>query len=171
MIQSVLFTKEECDNIISISDKISHNRTDGWYLNDNTVNYTDWSILPTDENQWIFNRLIEFYNKTGFQKIKENPPIIHLHKYSVGDGFKRHQDIISNRKFAVGIILNDEFEGGEYILELGGKEIEIEKKIGNTYIFSGDVWHQINPIKNGIRWACVMFIQFNHLKFEQKTII
>ena len=171
MNQFVSFTKEECDRIINISNIISHNRTDGWYPNNSDVNYTDWSILPNEDNKWIFDKLIQFYNQFELEELIKIPPVIHLHKYLVNDGFKRHQDIISKRKYAIGIILNNDYSGGDYILEINNGEVEIEKKVGNTYIFSGEVWHKVTPITNGVRWSCVMFIEETYLKYKQKSII
>jgi len=171
MNKSILFTKEECDRIINISNVISYNRTDGWYPNNSSVNYTDWSIISNEENKWIFDKLIQFYNQFNLEELKTPPPIIHLHKYLVNDKFERHQDIAKNRKYAVGIILNDNYLGGDYILEMNNKEIEIEKKVGNTYMFSSEIWHRITPIISGIRWSCVMFIEEKHLKYKQKSII
>ena len=70
--------------------------------------------------------------------------------------------------FAVGVLLNDDFEGGDFKL-YNPNDYTLNKLIGNTYIFDTRIDHEITPILNGERYSLLWFLQKDHL--TKKTII
>jgi hypothetical protein len=86
-----------------------------------------------------------------------------------GDWFSEHNDVKENRLYAVGVVLNDDFEGGDFILKINGESI-LNKTIGNSYIFDVRINHEVTNILSGERYSLLWFLQAEHLKFENKLI-
>ena len=90
---------------------------------------------------------------------KENELLMTIHGYSEGDRFDKHIDIqesYSNRLYNVGVQLNDNYEGGEFrIWNEKDEEITVPKVSGMAVAYDIRFWHEIAPIKSGIRWSIV----------------
>jgi predicted 2-oxoglutarate/Fe(II)-dependent dioxygenase YbiX len=89
-------------------------------------------------------------------------------QYDEGDVFSQHTDNIKERIYVTGIQLNEDYEGGEYIFyEESGLNI-INKKIGNCYISSALVSHEVKTITKGVRYSLVAFIERNSITDKTK---
>jgi hypothetical protein len=116
------FTKEECNIIIDLSLELEGTNRDVNSKNiqrpSENISYTYYNIYKNKKVEWIFDRITDYLAHEKNIEVIKPFDIIHLHKYLVNDKFERHQDIAKNRKYAVGIILNDNYLGGDYILEM-----------------------------------------------------
>jgi predicted 2-oxoglutarate/Fe(II)-dependent dioxygenase YbiX len=95
---------------------------------------------------------------------------IHFHKFTNGDWFGKHNDIRNNRVYAVGVLLNDDFEGGDFKL-YNPNEYMLNKEMGNTYLFDVRIEHEITPILSGERYSLLWFLQSEHVKFDINKLI
>ena len=162
--EEILFTKEECDNII-------------WNVNESIANfdmsnrkYYSQSINYSLETKWLFDKLKYFFeSETGLEIIK-NKEEIHFHKFVKVNWFDKHNDIRDNRLYAVGVLLNDNFEGGDFKL-YNQNEIILDKVIGNAYIFDVRIDHEITPILDGERFSLLWFLQNTNVKIPTITLI
>jgi len=65
------------------------------------------------------------------------------------------------RKISFSIFLNDNYNGGEFDLELYGPDakpryIEITKRYSaNCILFNSDMWHRVRPVKSGVKKSIV----------------
>ena len=157
--QKVIFTKSECDDIISI---FKQNEIK-WKTNDRKYNSYDLNI--NSENKWIFDRLKEFFEIEMNLKINKMKELIHFHKYIAGDWFGVHNDDRDNRLYSVGLLLNDDFIGGDFNL-YNPDEFILNKNTGNAYIFDVKIPHEITPILNGERYSLLWFLQKHHINFK-----
>jgi hypothetical protein len=161
--QKVLFSKEECELIITLP-KINQQY---WESKDRSYNSL---VLQYNENtEWIFNRLKAFFELETEIKIFKLKPYIHFHKYISGDWFGRHNDIRGDRISAVGVLLNDNFKGGDFKL-YNPTEVILNKVVGNTYIFDVTIDHEITPILNGERYSLLWFLERDNIKVNNKLI-
>ncbi len=76
--------------------------------------------------------------------------------YEKGDFFGEHRDTAT---YEIGILsgnylLNDEFEGGDFILD--GKKLEVG--VGELFTFGRDVLHEVKKVTSGIRYSMHFFI-------------
>lgn len=162
--QKILFSKEECESIISYN---SINITN-WKLEDR--HYNSQPINYSLETKWLFDKLKTFVEtETNIEiiKIKEK---IHFHKFIKGDWFGKHNDIRDDRLYAVGVLLNDNFEGGDFKL-YNPNEIFLNKVVGNTYIFDVSIEHEIAPILEGERFSLLWFLQNDNVNIPTITLI
>jgi hypothetical protein len=162
--QDLLFTKDECDSII-------------WDNNQHIVKwdsfdrkYNSHSLTYSAETKWVFDRLTQFFvdkTKIEIRKLKEE---IHFHNFKTGDWFGKHNDERENRIYGVGVILNDNFEGGDFKLYINDV-VTLEKVSGNAYIFDVKIPHEITPITKGERYSLLWFLQQEHIKLNLTKLI
>lgn len=132
--------------------------------------YHSYSIEYSLDNQWIFEKLKSFFilhTNLNFVKNKEQ---INFHKFIKGDWFGLHDDNRGGRLFAVGVLLNDDFEGGDFKL-YNPNEITLNKEIGNTYVFDVKIKHEITPILNGVRYSLLWFLGSDNIKMNVNKLI
>ena len=162
--QNKLFSKEECKSIISYNNTHVTN----WIMGDRK--YNSQPINYSLETQWLFDKLktfVETETEIQFRSIKKQ---IHFHKFVKGDWFGKHNDIRENRLYAIGVLLNDNFKGGDFKL-YNSNEIILDKVIGNTYLFDVRIDHEITPILDGERYSLLWFLQNEHIKIPTNTLI
>lgn len=164
LIQKNLFNSEECGRILQMTIK----NAKLWYFGDRS--YTSFDFFYEEENKWVYDRLINFFESETNIKIKELNKTIHFHKYIEGDKFDLHNDDIRKRVYGVGLMLNDNFEGGDFLF-FNPEKIVLNKQVGNAYIFDVRINHQIKIITSGIRYSMLWFLGKNNLEFEKNNLI
>ena len=162
--EKVLFSNEDCKSILSLNNTHITN----WRLKDRK--YDSQSIRYTLDTKWIFDKLKTFFESETGLEIKKNKEEIHFHKFTKGDWFGKHNDIRDYRVYAVGVLLNDDFIGGDFNFYNPTKQT-INKIAGNSYIFDVRIEHEITPIINGERYSLLWFLQGNHIKLEITKLI
>lgn len=162
--QSILFSKEECEFIISYGTTDITN----WKLGDRK--YNSQPINYSLKTKWLFDKLTNFVERETNIKIGTIKKTIHFHKFTKGDWFGKHNDIRDNRIYAVGVLLNDNFEGGDFKL-YNPTEQTLNKIIGNAYLFDVEIEHEITPILKGERYSLLWFLQNEHIKFNVNKLL
>ena len=162
--EKILFSKEECESIISYNETHITN----WRMGDRK--YNSQPIIYSLETKWLFDKLKTFVETETNIKIIKIKEKIHFHKFIKGDWFGKHNDIRDNRVYAVGVLLNDDFTEGDFKL-YNPNEIILNKVIGNTYLFDVRIEHEITPILDGERYSLLWFLQNEHIKTPTNTLI
>ena len=101
----------------------------------------------------------DFVERETNIEIRTIKKTIHFHKFTKGDWFGKHNDVRDNRLYAVGVLLNDDFSGGDFKL-YNPNEIILNKVIGNTYLFDVRIDHEITPILDGERYSLLWFLEW-----------
>ena len=162
--EKILFNKEECQSIIwNETDNITN-----WNMGDRK--YDSRSICYNENNKWLFDKLKNFFEKETNLKIIKIKEKIHFHKFTKGDWFTKHNDIREKRLYAVGVLLNNNFEGGDFKL-YNPNEIILNKIVGNAYIFDVRIEHEITPILKSERYSLLWFLENEHIKIETNKLI
>jgi hypothetical protein len=164
LIQKILFNQQECQSIIDITKLKKQN----WNYKDRI--YESMSIEYNENTIWLFDKLKDFVEKETNIKIGIIKKTMHFHRFVKGDWFGKHNDIRNNRLYAVGVLLNDDFEGGDFKL-YNPNEITLDKVIGNTYLFDVKIDHEITSILEGERYSLLWFLQNEHIKIPTNTLI
>jgi hypothetical protein len=162
--QKILFNQQECQSIIHLLKSKKQN----WNYKDRI--YESMSIEYDQNTIWLFDKLKYFFELETQNTIKKIKKTIHFHKFTKGDWFEKHNDIRNNRVYAIGVILNDNFEGGDFKL-YNPNEIILNKVVGNTYLFDVRIDHEITPILNGERYSLLWFLQNEHIKIKTNKLI
>lgn len=162
--EKILFSKEECNSIIWNTT----NKTTNWSNTDRK--YNSQSIEFNKNMGWLFDTLKFFFEAETGLKIIKLKKIIHFHKFIEGDWFDKHTDVKDNRLFAVGVLLNDDFVGGDFKL-YNPDEYVLNKQAGNVYIFDVRIKHEITPILNNVRYSLLWFLENTNIKFKTNQLI
>ena len=162
--EKILFSKEECESIISYNETHITN----WLMSDRK--YNSQPINYSSETKWLFDKLKDFVERETNIQIRTIKKTIHFHKFTKGDWFGKHNDVRDNRLYAVGVLLNDDFSGGDFKL-YNPDEIILDKVIGNTYLFDVRIDHEITPILDGERFSLLWFLQNEHIEIKTNKLI
>jgi hypothetical protein len=162
--QKILFSKEECDEIINLN-KYNLQR---WKASDRT--YNSHAIDYNKNTIWIFDKLKDFFESETNIKINKIKEQIHFHTFTKGNWFGRHNDNRDNRLYSVGVLLNDDFICGDFKL-FTPNEVTLNKQVGNSYIFDVRIEHEISPIMEGERYSLIWFLQNEHIKIKTNKLI
>ena len=163
--QQNIFTIDECNTIINLI------KTDNRYWDSNDRNYKSLLILNEIHTNWIFERLKNFFEvQTDISIIKIRPEL-HFHIYEPNDYFGIHDDNMDSRVFSVGVLLNDNYDGGEFVLYPNNKTITLDKLTGNSYIFPVSIKHEVTKIIKGERYSLIWFLKNTNIKSNSKSLI
>ena len=170
--QEKIFTKKECDIIIGYSH-IYKNTKDHFTGNvdiiDNRLQskngelaYNVYVILNDGTTEWFFDKLINWFSLQSGIKLNPIEKIqkCTLHCYNTGDKFPKHIDLskgFKDRRYNVGIQLNNNYEGGEYLCwDDKNNEVLLSKETGTAVMYHCRISHEIKEITKGERWSIVM---------------
>jgi len=158
--QKILFTPDECNHIINFKNKYPLLGDNGRWTQFDNFKYKFYSLENSNDISWIVNRLCDYFETELNIHIFLRPTKLNLHHYTIGDEFGKHIDTGNPiKEWNIGIILNENFEGGDYIIyDDNNTPHIINKKIGNVCIYQSQIPHEITPITLGERWAIAMFI-------------
>ena len=163
--QKVIFTQEECNCIIGDTNDYTQKN---WDSKDRR--YISHTINHTSETEWLFNKLKKFVETESNIKFRAIKKQIHFHKFKKDDWFGKHNDVRDNRIYAIGVLLNQNFIGGDFKM-YNPNEIILDKVVGNTYLFDVRIDHEIIPILNGERYSLLWFLQEENIKIETNKLI
>lgn len=167
-----LFSKEECESIINLSQELNQIKPYGYNINNLKldVSYSVWAVDRNDKTQWIFDKIHSYFENETNLKIKKELDKIFIHKYIKGQKFAKHADTLYKTQiYNVGVCLNDNYEGGEFVLY--NPEFSIVKKQGTIYTFLSTRTHEVKEILNGERWSIIGFLHIDNLESPKKSLI
>ena len=163
----ISFTKEECNKIINLSNTLNRVERDESHRD---ISYDFYSIGWNDNTSWIFDRVDSYFTETTEIKVIKSLDTLHLFDYSVGDGFVRHRDIYyENQIHNIGVCLNDDYEGGDFVLHEPTYQI-LPKKTGSIYTFKHSLEHEVLSVTKGHRWSLIGFYFYEHLDLKKPSI-
>jgi PKHD-type hydroxylase len=182
--ESVIFTKEEVNYIVSYMDneediffKIKY---DG-VLYEKGSKATSKKLDFTEENMWIFEKIKKWTNSLDMGLIWKSLPFATFRRYREGDFFVKHTDDLNSdfrskkrgiRILTIGVQLSDEneYEGGNFLVWNNNEEINVDKKIGNTIMYSTNTPHEVKEITKGMRTSLILFATDKNVKFNNVLI-
>lgn len=173
MIKNILFSKDECERIINLTQQIKGTHRDGSSTNvkrpRDKISYTYYNIFRNENVDWIFDKITDYLVLSNDIKVIKPFDIIHLHKYEEGNSFERHRDIYyPNQILNIGVCLNDDYVGGDFIL-YGPTQI-IPKVAGTIYLFKNTREHEVKKIESGIRYSLIIFLYKDNIASKPTLI-
>ena len=133
------------------------------------VNFTE----PDEENRWIFEKLNVVVNMVnqrfyGFNLIGYDYFQFSTYNSKENGHYDWHIDSRTNifnsdgsglhRKLSMTLLLNDDFEGGDFEINLSQPQ-KIEIKKGRAIFFPSFVLHRVTPVTKGIRKSLVIWVE------------
>lgn len=182
--ESVIFTKEEINSILSYIDDEEDIRFAIKYngvLYKNGAKGTSKRLDFTNENEWVFEKIKKWTDSLDMGLIWKSAPYATFRRYREGDFFIKHTDDLNSdsvakkrgvRVLTIGIQLSDinEYDGGDFLIWNKDEEISVNKKIGNAIMYSTNVPHEVKKITKGMRTSLILFATDKHIKFNKSLI-
>jgi PKHD-type hydroxylase len=125
------------------------------------------------ENSWLFekiNSVIEKINEEYYNFDLNGYDYIQYSEYNseIAGHYNAHIDLTTDiipgsnydfltRKLSFSIMLNDDYEEGEFFMNLGEK-FNVPLKRGDMLIFPSFILHGVNPVKTGTRKSLVGWV-------------
>ena len=157
LIKDVLRNKEDTltkGNINDASGLTKRNSSVSW-IKDRTICQRVFSVIKDKAGDFSNLHL-------------DNIEPLQYSEYDTSQEYGWHQDLNNKpyddgriRKISFSIFLNNNFEGGEFDLEIYGPDakpryVSIWKRHSeNCVIFNSDMWHRVRPVKSGVRESIV----------------
>lgn len=123
---------------------------------------------------WIFEKIdniFSFVNNNYYNFDITGYDNIQYAEYSEGMFYKRHIDMHFNmpssgnlynamtRKLSMSILLNDNYDGGDFLLDFSQTEFtKLEKIVNRAYIFPSFLAHEVTPVISGTRKSIVSWL-------------
>ncbi len=164
-----IFTKEECEKIIEICEKIgTKNSLLENNVKDETIRKSNTCFLPINEDtKWIFERICKIvifindkyfnYDLIGFHELQYT-------KYEKDCFYDKHIDSLYNvysvRKLSISIQLSDpsSYDGGDLLLHYAPSPDVAKKEQGVLTAFNSLTLHEVTPVSRGERMALVCWV-------------
>lgn len=168
-VQTQLFTKQECDRIIeSIPTLNKVNGNEKYGADENVdVSFDEFKVITNSETEWFMEKIKLFVKKSLNVELKILNNDAHILRYGINDGFSKHMDYNPNndtRVYTIGLLLNDSFEGGDLIIYLNNDKINLNKIIGNVYLFDTLTPHEVTKITKGVRYTLIIHVTNSEIK-------
>jgi len=168
--EKILFSKKECEYIIELSKNLPNTKPYTSKSDQFKVSYDAWKLILDNNSQWIFDKITQYFTYATNLKIKKELSTLYIHKYNVGQQFEKHNDTqYKTQIHNVGVCLNDDYVGGDFIL-YNPKEI-LPKRQGEIYTFPSSRFHEVEQIVKGERWSIIGFIHIENIYLSNKTLI
>tara|TARA_R110002020_G_C16260999_1_gene770466 strand:- start:132 stop:758 length:627 start_codon:yes stop_codon:yes gene_type:complete len=99
------------------------------------------------------------YKKGGFYTFHRDGSGDHLSAYNEPDNKLKHGYV---RKLSMTVLLNDNYEGGEFQFSICNQEkcerhVPEFNKIGSIIVFPSDIEHRVAPVTKGVRYSLVVW--------------
>ena len=168
--KKIMFSKKECNDIINLSKLFEIKNSNVYFKNENEIKYNVWNISKNKNTQWIFDRMFDYFTNTTGIEITKQINILHLHNYKIGNKFIKHRDNqYPGQLHNIGVCLNDDYEGGEFVLY--EPEEVLPKKQGEIYTFPSLRMHEVKEITSGERWSIISFLYVENLNIKKLGIL
>jgi predicted 2-oxoglutarate/Fe(II)-dependent dioxygenase YbiX len=154
-----LFTIDECSEIV----KFIESKSEWVYIHnqyDDGQTFSQYFYMDLNDNDLVINKF-KNYVKERFN-FKLDTINIHVIKYLEGYKFDRHIDRVEHREknkdfvFNINVVLNDEFEGGEFWLD---DKLLVGNTPGMVYYYNSDQWHEVKPVTKGVRYSMLCYVR------------
>jgi len=171
------FSNEELDRIISYCDSAGTERgvTFGSSTKEEVEKHRISNVKFHERNEetaWIFDKLnfiIQAANEQFYNFHLNGYPSFQYTTYDANGRYDWHTDMsfgskfdgdAEPRKLSLTLLLNDEFEGGQFQINNGKEESPIDVPIhkGRAVLFPSFMIHRVTPVTKGIRKSIVVWV-------------
>lgn len=121
----------------------------------------------------LIKEINRHYKFDGYQI--DNDFTFQFTEYQINEYYNWHTDSgntpNAKRRISVVILLNDDYDGGDLILNVNGVEEIMDKKIGNLFLFDSSILHKVTPVQLGIRYSLVTWVGLKESTDYEKKLI
>jgi PKHD-type hydroxylase len=165
------FSEEEVEKIKILSGNFQKEIGNATAAQKIRVSNISW-IEPALESEWVYRKLVDLIHNANASNFNLNllgMEALQFTEYESKDSgfYGVHVDSLPTQKsklnrklsFSVQLTNENDYEGGELVLDYVGEQIVASKKIGTIIFFESSARHSVKPVTKGIRhslvgWVC-----------------
>jgi|14BtaG_2_1085337.scaffolds.fasta_scaffold18566_4 PKHD-type hydroxylase len=147
--------KDGLDSLIWVRDSDAHQLKTNFETKDTIPDHLFWSHV--DSNSLFFKFTCPKSSSTPLCTVTRT-----------GGYYKPHFDKVTIGQFSTTIFLTDpdEYEGGELVLWIDGREVFFKPKAGEGVTYETGIGHRVNPVTKGERLALVFWTHSHWANLE-----
>jgi PKHD-type hydroxylase len=178
--QKVLLTPKECQDIIISCDiwnqSLLGSSTGEEYKPKLRKSFVH--IKKPRKGEALYEYIQRGLSLVSEELIAEGPFNLQILRYEEGGFIYKHKDDVTANlngvvfsKYYMIILLNEDFEGGDFIAyNKNDEKIILTKQVGNVLIGDPNMFHEVTEVTKGTRYSLICFITPDLLK-AKNTII
>lgn len=166
-----MFTPEECAAIIKDNSPEEWEEAGMWLDGKKTIDHSyrhteNCFIEKNEDTLWLFDKVLAIVMSANQHKWHFEIDFfeaIQLAKYEEGMHYDWHMDLgpatAGNRKISMSVQLSadDDYEGGNLVLDLGENGFDAPREIGSVTVFPSFMKHKVEPVTKGTRYSLVVW--------------
>jgi PKHD-type hydroxylase len=161
------FTPEFCQAIIKLADNlteqealVNHGKKIEQIRNNSMFGIDDPNFMQT-----VLYSVLAANLQQGWNFDIQGVQPLQLSKYTVGEKYSWHMDYDHKeqaRKLTFNVVLNDDYEGGEFQFSWGSPSAPYRKRVikeeamktpGRIVVFPSYYYHRVTPVTKGVRYS------------------
>lgn len=123
-------------------------------------------IAPGDDSRWLYEqltRMVKAINATAWHFDLTHIENLQFTEYRTGGHYDFHVDSFTaagteQRKLSFAIPLNDDFEGGRFMIQTGRAPTVVDLGAGQMILFPSFTLHRVMPVTHGTRYSLVGWV-------------
>ena len=176
--QKVLLTPQECKDVISSCN-------DEWWPSllgreeyKPELRKSFVHIKKPSKGEALYEYVQRGLSLVSEELVTEEPLLIQILKYKEGGFIYKHKDDVTTSldgfvqaRYYFIILLNDDFEGGDFLAYNNQDELyTLDKKVGNVLLGDPTMFHEVTKVTKGERYSLICFVRQDQLKLKRTTI-
>lgn len=164
----LVFTPEECDNIVSLALQTEELDTEVFTKNglfkDSSIRMAKQHVMAEEAFPGLYTHIRKVFNVGNFAKFIYSSINVQVMRYRPGDFYLAHTDWSVNqsrRKLSMSIQLSppDDYSGGDVYIHAGPESTIISREQGVATIWPAWTLHEVGEITSGERWALIAWAE------------
>ena len=177
-IQKVLFSSDECSDILSnftewVESKVYTDPSKP-AVTKPSFRKSFHSIYTFGNNTFVYDRYKDFLLENDLVLLDKSIKLMAI-RYNEGDYLKKHDDVHSvyKRRYAVISQLSNDFDysGGDFIFHTKNDTVTFNRQIGNSSFFPVETNHEVKKITKGTRYSLIFFLCEGGFVNKKLTVI
>ena len=159
---------KSCQDIIKLTEKMQASpATVSDYDRIEQIRNNSTYGLDDDKLKAVIHYWIDVANRElGLNFDIQGVENIQISKYMEGEKYSWHTDMFPNknpvRKLTLNMVLNDDFEGGDFQFSWGSPSLPYKKRVitedrlkipGKILVFPSLYYHRVQPVTKGVRYS------------------
>lgn len=176
--QKVLLTPQECKDVISSCNNQWWPSLLGKEEYKPELRKSFVHIKKPSKGEALYQYIQRGLSLVSEELITEEPLSVQVLKYKEGGFIYKHKDDVTTSidgfvqaRYYFIILLNDDFEGGDFIAyNKDDEKTVLTKQAGNVLIGDPTMYHEVTKVTKGERYSLICFIRQDQLKLKRTAI-
>lgn len=176
--QKVLLTPKECQDVIASCKDIWYPSLLGKEEYKPELRNSFVHIKKPRKGEALYEYVQRGLSLVSEELVSEEPLLIQILKYKKGGFIYKHKDDVTSSlnglvqaRYYFIILLNDNFEGGDFIAyNKDDEKTVLTKQAGNVLIGDPTMYHEVTKVTKGERYSLICFIRQDQLKLKRTAI-